>query len=144
MEIVEVPQQLLAVITGEVPAPELPAFFDRAFHELGELISAGQLEPVGPPLARYPSMPTDTVLVEVGFPVAAPTTSERVESRVLDACRAAHTVHRGDYAGLADAWQALMEWSAERGLSPRGPFWEVYVTDPSQGEPVTELYQPVG
>ena len=48
-------------------------------------------------------------------------------------------MHAGGFDGLAAAWQELSAWVRERGLTPAGPFWEVYLTVPSPGMDPAEL-----
>jgi len=40
--------------------------------------------------------------------------------------RAAHTIHRGDYAGLGEAHDAIARWCRTNGHTPSGTRWEVY------------------
>ena len=65
------PQEAIAV-RGDVKIADLPAFFERAFSEAAEVAGASDVEIVGPPFGFYPEMPTETVVVEAGFPVSAP------------------------------------------------------------------------
>ncbi len=65
--------------------------------------------------------------VEVGVELLRPCPlTGRVTASTLPAGRAATTVHRGSYAGLAAAHDAVHDWCATQGLQPAGPRWEVY------------------
>lgn len=84
----------------------------------------------------------DVPNVEVGVEVEAPM---RVEGRVvrsaLPAGAVAMTVHRGPYADLGQAHDAVVRWCAEHGVERAGPRWEIYGhhhDDPTQLE--TEIY----
>lgn len=84
----------------------------------------------------------DVPTVEVGVELLEPfRLSGRVVASSLPTGRAAMTVHRGPYAGLASAHRAVLDWCAGRGLSLAGPRWEIYGhhrDDPADLE--TELY----
>lgn len=40
--------------------------------------------------------------------------------------RAAHTIHKGEYAGLGEAYDAIMRWSRANGHTLSRIRWEVY------------------
>ncbi len=44
----------------------------------------------------------------------------------LPAGRAATATYRGEYAGLGQAHQAVVDWCAEHGHTRAGPSWEIY------------------
>ncbi|MUN65016.1 AraC family transcriptional regulator [Kocuria sediminis] len=143
--VVDVGEQTTAVVAGKVPVTELRAFFDAAFHELGERIGRGELRPTGPALSLYHSEPGAVVELEVGFPVAetvAPAGSVVVGR--IPSTRAVTVTHHGDYDGLGSSWERLRAWAQERHLRVGAPLWEVYVTEPHPGDDprdmVTELY----
>jgi effector-binding domain-containing protein len=57
------------------------------------------------------------------------------------------TLHRGPYDTLHEAYAAIEEWMKGEDLTPAGPPWEVYITDPTAvqdpTEWETEVYWPV-
>ncbi len=80
----------------------------------------------------------DVPHVEVGVEIddrQCPLTGRVVRS-ALPAGWVARTVHRGPYAELGWAHQAVLEWCAVQGHRPLGPRWEVY--GPHRADP-TEL-----
>jgi effector-binding domain-containing protein len=84
----------------------------------------------------------DRPAVEVGVLVPGWFTGE---GRVIPSClpggMTAMTVHTGDYAGLADAHQAVRAFAVSAQLELAGPRWEIYGhwrADP--GELETEVY----
>ncbi|WP_241834473.1 GyrI-like domain-containing protein [Pseudofrankia asymbiotica] len=84
----------------------------------------------------------DVPNVEVGVALreACPLTG-RVVPSVLPAGLVATTVHRGPYAALAAAHQAVLDHCSAGGLRPAGPRWEIYGDhrdDPADLE--TEIY----
>ncbi|TWP48418.1 GyrI-like domain-containing protein [Lentzea tibetensis] len=66
-----------------------------------------------------------TVEVGVELPESCRLTG-RVVASALPAGRVAMTVHRGGYAGLASAHEAVVRWCAAHGQPLAGPRWEVY------------------
>jgi effector-binding domain-containing protein len=134
-EILELDPQEAIAVRGEIPMAELPAFFARAFHEAAEAAGACGVEIVGPPFGFYPEMPTDTVTVEVGFPVSAPAEAHGEAHRlVLPGGRTVQTIHVGPYDTLERTYGDLLAWMTEQGLQPGGEMWECYLSDP-QAEP---------
>ena len=80
--------------------------------------------------------------VEVGVELLQPCPlTGRVVASSLPAGRVAMTVHRGAYAGIGAAHEAVINWCAEHGLRLAGPRWEVY--GPHSDDPAevwTEVY----
>jgi effector-binding domain-containing protein len=69
----------------------------------------------------------DRPAVEVG--VLAPrafTPQGRIAASQLPAGRVATAVHRGDYARLGEAHDAVIAYTDARGLTRAGPRWEIY------------------
>ncbi|MDX6739597.1 MerR family transcriptional regulator [Actinocorallia sp. A-T 12471] len=65
----------------------------------------------------------------------------------LPAVNAAVTLHRGPYEEIPLAYHALLVWISGRGLAPRGPAREEYLTGPGEAGPenlLTRLAVPVG
>jgi effector-binding domain-containing protein len=84
----------------------------------------------------------DTPHVEVGVELLVPCAlTGRVIASALPAGQVAMTVHRGSYAGLGEAHQAIHDWSQEQKRTLAGPRWEVY--GPHSDDPAevwTEIY----
>lgn len=84
----------------------------------------------------------DRSAVEVG--VLAPrefTPQGRIAASQLPAGRVATAVHRGDYARLGEAHDAVIAYTDAHGLTRAGPRWEIYGhwrEDPNQLE--SEVY----
>lgn len=146
-EIIERPAQPTAVLRATMPAGELPTFFDRAFGRIFADLAARQVVITGAPFAYFPRRPGDTVDVEAGVPVAQPIEDAgEVVAGELPGGRVAHTMHVGPYDQLPQAYQHLLEWMGERGLTPADSMWEIYLDDPSaQPDPTkwrTEIFWP--
>ncbi len=84
----------------------------------------------------------DVPHVEVGVELLQPCPlTGRVVASSLPEGQVAMTVHRGAYAGLGEAHEAVIDWCAAHGLRRAGPRWEVY--GPHSDDPAevwTEVY----
>jgi effector-binding domain-containing protein len=130
-EIVDLERQEAVAVRGEVAVAELPTFFERAFHEAAEAAAASGAEIVGPPFGFYPEMPTETVTVEAGFPVSTAVGNHGNAHRlVLPAGRAVQVLHIGPFDTLAQTYDELASWMADRGVEPAAVMWECYLSDP--------------
>jgi effector-binding domain-containing protein len=139
-ELIEVDEQTTAVIRGQVPMAELPAFFDRVFGTLPQVLERQGVAPTGPAFARYHGPPGEVADLEVGFPTATSIAPDgEVVPSALPAGRVARTVHAGSFDGLGESWGALAGWAAEQGEAPGDVMWEVYVTEPSPDMDPAEL-----
>jgi effector-binding domain-containing protein len=144
VELVDLEPQETAVVTGLVPAVDLPAFLRAAFGDVARALGEQHLGPVGPPFGRYIPGP-DGFDVEAGFPAAARVTpSGRVVPLALPGGTVARFLYRGDYAGIGHAYRALEEWLEARDLVAAGRPWECYLDGPEVPQPRTEIYMPCG
>lgn len=139
IEIVNLEPQEAVAVRGEVPFDELPAFFGRAFQAAAEAAAASGVAIVGPPFGLYPTMPTDTVTVEAGFPVSGSVGSHGDAHRlVLPGGRAVVAVHVGPYDTMGETYAAVQAWIAEHDVEPDVVMWERYLSDPaSEPDPST-------
>jgi effector-binding domain-containing protein len=104
--------------------------------------------PAGPPITRYFSWSEDAVELEALVPLVAPIAGEgEVVAGELPGGEVARAVHEGSYESLGDTHMALGQWLKEQGVTPSGPCWEVYLTDPGEvADPAdyrTEIVYPV-
>ena len=142
VEVVELQAQPVAVIRGHTSEQDIPAFLGGAFGEVLEALAAQGVAPVGPPFGRF--VPADDGFeVEAGFPAArAVRPRARVEACELPGGPAARVLHRGDYAEVASAYQAVTEWVTSHGYVAGEPPWEAYLDGPEVDEPRTVVYLP--
>lgn len=104
------------------------------------------IQPSGRPFARYLDTGPGAMTLEPGVFVSAPAGMTGADDDEVDDVRlvtipggpVATTLHRGPYETLHEAYAALEAWVKEQGLSPAGPPWEVYITDPTQVEDPSE------
>ena len=136
VELVEVPSETVARVRRKVPVEGMSEFFGQAFAQVGREVPEAGGRVSGPPFGWYHGMPTDTVDVSAGFPVAGdvhvPDGGVVVEER--PGGRAAVAVHVGDYESLPRTYAEVMAWVAEHGLAPRADMWEEYLSEPA-GDP---------
>jgi len=130
-EIVELDPQNAIAVRGDVAIADLPEFFERAFSTAAAAAETSGVEITGPPFGFYPEMPTDTVAVEAGFPVAAPVEAVGdAHPFVLPAGQAVQAMHVGSYDTMEQTYVDLQAWMAEQGLHPASGMWECYLSDP--------------
>lgn len=122
---------------------------------IGELIEDGiagvfgaGLKLTGAPVTVYHDLEfsPDHIDVEVVFPTGSVTepldtpAGRKLQPRRLPGGPAAVTVFVGPYERLAEPYEALGTWIAERGYRVAGPHQELYLSMPAEpGEPVTEV-----
>ena len=142
VELVDLPVQPVAVVRGHVTQADIPAFLGQAFAEVLEALAGQGAAAAGPPFGRF--IPAgDGFDVEAGFPA---TTNVRPTGRV-EACQlpggpTARVLHRGDYGGVASAYEAAAQWVTAHGYVAVEPPWESYLDGPEVAEPRTLVHLP--
>lgn len=141
------PQPMLS-IRGPVPNDSIVATIGERTGRIYRHLQEVDAEPAGPPFTRYHRVGEVEVDLEVGFPVAASLEGAgEIEAGQLPGGVVVSTVHRGSYAKLTEAGEALTRWLAANDREARGPNWEVYrvnagtVADPSRYE--TDVIKPI-
>lgn len=91
---------------------------------------------------------TGTADVEVAVPVNSLVRPEgEIISYNLAGGTMARIIHMGPYETMAESYERLFAWIAERGLGITGPIREIYHNDPREVKPEeirTEIQAPVG
>ena len=142
-DLVELRPQAVAVVRDRVPVDRIAAFLGRAFGEVMALLDGQGLAPVGPPFARYGARDGGVFDVEGGFPVSGRVRADgRVVADDLPGGPAAQVLHRGDYAGVAAAYDAASRWLSDHGYRSSGRPWESYLDEPDVPEPRTLVTMP--
>ena len=138
VELVEVPSETVARVRRRIPVEGMSEFFGQALAQVGREVPEAGGRVSGPPFGWYHGMPTDTVDVSAGFPVAGdvhvpdggvvveerpggPRGRRRARRRLRDAAadlRRGHGVGRRARAGA------------------RADMWEEYLSEPA-GDPAT-------
>lgn len=111
---------------------KLEELFDTGFSSL-----ATAVQPAGPAYALFTRQPSDTVDIEIGFPTStaliAPIPAQKVtlEPGEIPAGKVASLSHIGAFDKLPQAYEELLAQVEQQGMTPKLPFFEVYVTEPS-------------
>jgi DNA-binding transcriptional MerR regulator len=102
---------------------------EAAFYELETVVRDRGLRAGRPPaMLVHPPGPAGPLPDEVVVPITARFTPEAgIDVRELPACRVAALIHRGPYAGLAAARDALEGWVAAAGLATTGRLRILYL-----------------
>jgi effector-binding domain-containing protein len=147
-EIVESPEQAIALIHVTVPRDEIMAAMRAGLDELSAALRVQKVEPVGPWFTHHLRRPSESFDFRICFPVAqAVKATGRVEPGVREAATVARTVYSGNYTGLVAAWGQFREWIEANNYQPRADLWETYLVGPeASGRPEewrTELNRPL-
>ena len=131
--------QPTAGVRERVPMTQLTEFFGRAFEQTMAVLQAQGIAPAGPPFGKYYGMPTETVDVEAGIPVATPVTpSGAVIAGMLPGGRVVEATHVGPYDTMEATYGEVQQYLAQSGLTPGDVMWESYLSDPElETDPAT-------
>jgi effector-binding domain-containing protein len=148
IEVRQVDEQAVAstVIPG-IQAHAVGAALHGALPDIFSHLQANGIGMAGAPFARYHGGAGDTIDLEAGIPVDRdfPET-DTIVRRSLPGGEVITTTHVGGYDRLHEAVAALAEWRVANGRVAGGPYWEVYVDDPSTVPPDqvrTALFEPL-
>ncbi|HEX9067923.1 MAG TPA: GyrI-like domain-containing protein [Ktedonobacterales bacterium] len=137
--VMDVAARPTAVVATTTTWQEFPMLWGKLSGEVWACLRAGGIERGCRNVMLYWD---DVPHVEVGVELLVPCLlTGRVVASALPAGRVAMTIHRGPYAGLAEAHRAVLDWCAVQGWQPAGPRWEVY--GPHSDDPAevwTEIY----
>ncbi len=127
-----------AVVAATTTWPEFPTLWKPLLDEVWTCLRASGIQRGCRNVMLYKD---DVPNVEVGVQLSQPCVlTGRVVASSLPGGLVATTVHRGPYANLGEAHQAVAEACAARGLPVAGPRWEVY--GPHEDDPaklITEV-----
>jgi effector-binding domain-containing protein len=113
-----------AVVAATTTWPEFPTLWGQLLGEVWGCLHAGGISRGCRNVMLYlDGVPN----VEVGVLLDRPCPlTGRVRASALPAGTAATTVHRGSFAGVGAAHDAVVRWCAVHGHRPNGIRWEVY------------------
>lgn len=146
--LVSTPARRFAGLCLDIPKPEIQARMGPGLASVRAVLAAQGVAPAGPWFTHHFRIVPERWHFEIGVPVeSAIAAAGGVEPREWPAQRAVRAVLRGDYAGLARAWEALAAWMAGQGLEASAELFEVYAVGPeSSPDPSawrTELMRPL-
>jgi effector-binding domain-containing protein len=135
----EVEARPTAVVASTTTWQEFPTLWRELLDEVWACLHAGGIYRGCRNIMLYLD---DTPHVEVGVELLVPCPlTGRVVASALPAGPVAMTTHYGPYAGLAEAHQAVHDWSRAQGRRLSSTRWEVY--GPHSDDPAkvwTEVY----
>ena len=128
-----------AVVAASTTWQEFPTLWKQLLDEVWTCLHAAGIYRGCPNVMLYRD---DVPNVEVGVELSQPCPlSGQVVASTLPAGLVAMIVHRGPYAELGSAHQAVLDWCTANGRKPAGPRWEIY--GPHRDDPAeltTEVY----
>jgi effector-binding domain-containing protein len=131
MDHIDLEPRTLLGVHEVVKMADLTDYFGRAFGAASAELQRQGVTPAGAPLALYHGMPTDTVDVTAGFPVAGPVRAgDGTTVTPLPVGPAVATVYVGPYDGMTRTYDEIAAWLQAEKLTPRPDMWEEYLTDP--------------
>jgi AraC family transcriptional regulator len=144
----ELKPQPMLVTERRMKQSEIGALLGEMFGRVFQYAQENGIALAGAPFARYLEMGPGLMKIQAGLPVVrAASSAGEVTADTLPGGLAALTLHAGSYDQLRDAHAAIQEWIEAERLTPAGPPWESYVTDPAEHpDPKdwkTEVYWPV-
>lgn len=141
------PQPVASIIIPGIQREGVGAALHGALPDVFSHLTANGVAMVGAPFARYHDGDDGTLDLEAGIPIAGNLAeTDTIKARELPGGEAITTVHVGSYDRLHEAVAALAEWRLANGRVAGGPFWEIYVDDPTDRDPAevrTEVVEPL-
>lgn len=150
MEQVDVPAQWVIAVRDTAKAAEMSATFPMLYGNLVTYLQTKKASPAGYALAVWYNVDqaADYYEFEAGFPITdsiAPGKGMRVFK--LGGSKALKATHWGDYDAMMPTYEAIEAHLKQNNLTPSGPTWEVYVTDPMTEKDTakwqTDIYYPL-
>lgn len=133
------PEQATACVFELVAVDQIGAALAQMLPKVGQWLSQGHGEFVGPPYARYHAGPDGKFELEAGTPVSAPVVGDDiVRAETLPGGRCAVATFHGSYQHLQAGHARLQEWMSAHGETSGGDPWELYVTDPMEEKDPTK------
>lgn len=123
-----------------------------AYMEIWEFMEQKGIECTGDCFAIYHTKSAsdfdpENIDAECGFSVAKAVTGEgRIVGRTIEGMTAAVVTHKGSYATLCAAYEAIAKWAPENGYELLAGWRDYYLNDPSNVPPeecLTEVVCPV-
>jgi effector-binding domain-containing protein len=137
-EIVESPEQLVAMIPLVVARAQMPEVMGPGIGEVFAVISAQNIGVAGPWFAHHYRITDEQFDFAICVPVSsAVSATGRVVPGVRRAATVARAVLCGPYEHLGDGWGELMTWIDESAHRAESDLWEVYLSGPESSSDST-------
>lgn len=129
-ELVELEAAPFAFVGRVCAAREVGDAVSQGFAALSQAFAQAGAAPVGPALAHFRPSESETIFVELGFPVhegALPALrAAGLGVGKTPAGQALSATHAGGYEGLRQTYDAMLSHMREAGLTPAADTWERY------------------
>ena len=120
------PERPTAVAKGRASFDALPQEIQRLIDAVYESLKNAGITGTGKNLVLYEEH-SDEMEIEAGVEVTAPIKAvDSVVPSVLPSGPVAKTLHKGSYADLHKAHEAIKDWCQENDRMLTGPNWEIY------------------
>ena len=142
-DIVEVTSQPMLSMRQRVERAAIGGQFQEVLATVNGVLATRGLTATHQPMGIYHAVDDMSFDVEIGIPIDEAQPGWDYLASETPGGRAARTLYRGPYEGLAAAWEAFARVLEDAGHRLASPCWEVYVNDPMDHPPEaweTELY----
>ncbi len=130
--IVEQPANFVLSIRTRSSVENLPQELGNIYTAITEYFSELGEEPSQATFAAYYNMDMQDLDIEAGFLVQKELPAkDNIKPGKIPAGKYAVCMHVGPYHKIESAYNALMEWVKEKGLTPTGVAYEFYYNDPA-------------
>lgn len=147
VELKDVPAQLALTFRTRVTMATLSQRLGEAFDAVTAHVQGGGAQYAGPPFVLYPGPMGDEFELVLCMPVTpGAVAGESVGLEEIPGGSMACTMHRGPYARIGAAYQAVQEWMTANGRQPGENMREIYYNSPSDvpdEDLLTEVCWPV-
>ncbi len=142
----QVAQPVLSIRT-RTSVGKLPQEIEEAYGAIIEYLNEIGEQPQEAPFVAYYNMDMEDLDVEMGFPVAKPTTGRgEINLGEIPAGRQVSYLFKGPYIKMEPVYNAMMQWIAENGHTPTGVAYEFYYNSPNdvpESELLTKIVFPL-
>jgi uncharacterized protein YndB with AHSA1/START domain/effector-binding domain-containing protein len=147
-QITKTSERFAAVIHLTIPRSEIRSVMGPGLTEVMAAVKAQGIGPAGPWFTHHLNMNPATFDFEICVPVNAPVVAVgRVSPRTFPAVTVAHTLYRGGYERLGEAWGEFGASIAANGHSAGPDLYECYAvgpeSSPNSADWLTELTKPL-
>jgi effector-binding domain-containing protein len=109
----------------------LPKVLGESYAAIGQYLGILGEMPGGAPFVAYYNMDMQNLDIEIGFPVSHPISGKaHIQAAEMPAGKYASCLHKGPYAELRPAYEALTNFVNEHNLETIGVVYEFYLNSP--------------
>jgi effector-binding domain-containing protein len=147
IELTEQPALMVLLIRTRAAVGDLPQVLGKAYGSIMQYLGELGENPSGAPFVAYYNMDMQDLDLEIGFPVSSALTGKNeIKPGEIPAGKQVSCTHKGPYAQVGPAYNALMQWVKQNGYTPTGTAYEFYLNDPTttpENELLTKIMFPL-